>query len=181
MESKNILVISSSLRQGGNSEQLADAFIKGAKEKGHHVEKITLANKDIRFCKGCLFCQQSKPCIIQDDVNMIIDRMQCVDSIVFASPIYFYAMSGQLKTVLDRTNPLFVQDYRFRDIYLLLSAADEEVSAMDGAIKEIEGWISCFENSTLRGIIKGVGLDTYGAIEKHKDILQQAYIMGQDV
>lgn len=181
MNSKKVVVISSSLRLGGNSDRLADAFIKGAKEKGHDVEKITLANKNIQFCKGCLVCQNQKPCVIKDDVCAIVEQMQQADILVFASPIYFYAMTGQLKTLLDRTNPLFTLHYQFKDIYLLATAADEDKSAMDGAIKELEGWISCFAQTALKGVIKGVGIDNYGAIEQHTDLLQQAYRMGQQV
>ena len=50
--SKNVLIISTSLRKGSNSEILADAFAKGAKQKDNHVEKISLCDKTIHFCKG---------------------------------------------------------------------------------------------------------------------------------
>lgn len=65
--------------------------------------------------------------------------MRSAEVIVFATPIYFYEMCGQMKTLLDRTNPLFPSDYAFRDIYLLASAADGAESAMDGAVKGLAG------------------------------------------
>lgn len=61
--------------------------------------------------------------------------------VVFATPIYFYEMCGQMKTLLDRTNPLFIQDYQFRDIYLLATCADENEAAIDTAISGLQGWI----------------------------------------
>ncbi|MFR6099855.1 MAG: flavodoxin family protein [Longibaculum sp.] len=123
---------------------------------------ISLAHQTISFCKGCLVCQKSQPCVIQDDANVIVEKMQKADVIVFSTPIYFYEMSGQMKTLIDRTNPLFIKDYQFRDIYLLATAADEDESAIDGAIKGLEGWIACFEKCQLKGVIKGVGVDQYG-------------------
>ena len=76
---KKVLVISSSLRPGSNSEALADAFIRGAAEAGNEVEKITLKEKEIRFCKGCLACQQTQRCVIADDAPAIVAKMHDAD------------------------------------------------------------------------------------------------------
>ena len=111
--SKRILVLSTSPRIGGNSETLADVFIKGAEEAGHETKKICLYDKKIEFCKGCLGCQTTGKCILRDDAERIIAQMKAMDVLVFATPIYFYEMSGQMKTLLDRTNPLFPAEYEF--------------------------------------------------------------------
>ena len=121
--SRKVLVISSSLRRGSNSEMLADEFLKGAASAGHSAEKLGLAGKTINFCIGCLACQQTKRCVIDDDSREITEKMLNADVIAFATPVYYYSVCGQLKTVLDRANPLFVSDYKFRDIYLLAAAA----------------------------------------------------------
>ncbi|WP_028044556.1 flavodoxin family protein [Candidatus Stoquefichus massiliensis] len=181
MSYKNILVISTSYRSGGNSDTLADAFIKGVQERGNLVTKMNLKDQDIHFCKGCLVCQNKKSCVIQDDGNEIVEKMKNSDVIVFATPIYFYEMSGQMKTLLDRTNPLFEDDYQFRDIYLLTTSADEDESSMNGAILGLEGWIKCFDGVSLKGVVKGVGIDQYGDIEKHTHILKEAYLMGKSI
>lgn len=136
--SKRILVLSTSPRIGGNSETLADVFIKGAEEAGHETKKICLYDKKIEFCKGCLGCQTTGKCILRDDAERIIAQMKAMDVLVFATPIYFYEMSGQMKTLLDRTNPLFPAEYEFRDIYLLATSADEEESSMEAAVKGLE-------------------------------------------
>jgi multimeric flavodoxin WrbA len=104
---KNILVISTSLRNGSNSEILADKFIEGALDNGNNVEKITLKNKKLNFCVGCLTCQRTLECIFKDDANQIVSKMKNADVLVFATPIYYYEMSGQMKTLLDRANPLY--------------------------------------------------------------------------
>ena len=179
--SKKILVLSTSPRIGGNSETLADAFIKGAEEAGHETKKICLYDKRIEFCKGCLACQTTGKCILHDDAEKIVAQMKMADVLVFATPIYFYEMSGQMKTLLDRTNPLFPAEYEFRDIYLLAASADEEESAMDGAVKGLECWISCFEKSRLAGVVRGTGIDKKGEVANCTDVLSAAYEMGKNV
>ena len=69
---KKVIVISTSLRAGSNSDMLADKFMEGALQAGHEVEKISLIGKDIRFCRGCLACQKLGKCVIQDDVDAIM-------------------------------------------------------------------------------------------------------------
>lgn len=101
---KNVFIISTSLRERSNSEALADAFLAGAADAGHHVEKITLKGKSLAFCKGCLACQRTRKCVIQDDAVEMAEKMCHAEVIAFATPIYYYEMSGQLKTLLDRAN-----------------------------------------------------------------------------
>lgn len=181
MKNKKILIISSSFRLNGNSDTLADAFQKGALEKQHEVEKISLRDYDFHFCQGCLACQKGKPCVLKDDASFIIEKMKNSDVIVFVTPIYFYEMSGQMKTLLDRSTPLFVSQYQFRDIYLLATSADDDETAMDGAILGLNGWIKCFEKASLKGVIKGLGLDQYGDVKKDTHILKHAYLMGKSI
>lgn len=178
---KKILVISTSPRMGGNSEILADEFIKGAKAAGHDTKKICLYDKQIEFCKGCLACQITERCMLHDDAERIVAQMKTADVLVFATPIYFYEMSGQMKTLLDRTNPLFPGEYAFRDIYLLATSADGEETSMDGAVKGLEGWISCFELTRLAGVVRGVGADKKGEIGSKAEILKEAYDLGRSI
>ena len=177
--SKRVLVVSSTLRKGGNSQVLADAFARGAGESGHEVETIDLRGKEIRFCNGCLACQTTLCCPIEDDAADILEKMLRADVIAFATPIYFYEMSGQMKTLLDRTNPLFPSDYAFRDIYLLAAAADTGERAMDGVIKGLEGWIECFDKTKLAGVVKGLGVDALGTVEKIPETVRAANEMGR--
>lgn len=178
--SKNILMISSSLRRGGNSDALAEEFAKGARESGNRVEKIELYDKAIGFCKGCLTCQKTLRCVIHDEADTIAQKMLTADVLVFATPIYYYEMCGQMKTLLDRANPLYPADYAFRDVYLLAAAADTDKSAMDGAIKGLEGWIACFGKARLAGTVFGGGADAIGTIQGNP-ALKEAHEMGKRV
>lgn len=123
--SKKVVVLSTSLRSNSNSELLAKSFVEGSKESGNEVEYISLKNKDIRFCIGCLACQKLGHCVIKDDVTDIMDSVLYADVVVWATPIYYYEMSGQMKTLIDRLNPMYSKDYKFRDVYLLATVAEE--------------------------------------------------------
>ena len=179
--SKNVLIISTSPRKGGNSETLAGEIARGALKARHQVEKVDLRDQTIGFCRGCLACQKTKRCVIKDDASVIVEKMLTSEVIVFATPIYFYEMCGQMKTMLDRSNPLFPADYAFRDIYLAATAADKEEHAFDGAVKGLEGWIACFEKARLAGVIKGLGIDGFGAVNDFPEIKQAAYEMGSKI
>ena len=178
--SKTVLVLSTSPRKGGNSDALADAFVRGAQEAGNQVEKITLYDKTIGFCKGCLSCQNTQRCIIRDDADAITQKMLTADVIAFATPIYYYGMCGQMKTLLDRANPLFAAAYQFRDIYLLAAAAEADEHTVDGAVTGLQGWIDCFEKARLAGTVFAGGVTAVGEIQGHP-ALQRAYETGKTV
>ena len=175
---KNILVISSSPRKGGNSETLACEFLRGALDAGNKAEIVYLRDKQIAFCKGCLACQKTLECVIGDDAVEITKKMLNADVIAFATPIYYYSLSGQLKTMLDRANALFASDYKFKDIYLIATAADSASSATDGAQNAIDGWISCFDGVSLKDVIQGLGLEKPGEAKKKPKLLKAAYNAG---
>lgn len=180
MMCKNILVISTSPHKNGNSELLANEFARGALESGHKVEKISLYDKEIGFCKGCLACQKTLRCVIHDDADTIAQKMRVADTIVFATPIYYYEMCGQMKTMLDRGNPLYSADYSFREVYLLAAAAEEEESTIDGAVHGLNGWLACFPKARLAGTVFGGGVSDAGEIKGHAALLK-AYEMGKSV
>lgn len=107
---KKVLIVSASFRKNSNSEMLAKAFEKGALESGKEVEMISLRDKSIGFCHGCFACLKLGKCVIGDDAVEIAEKMKNTDVLVFATPVYYYSVSGQLKTMLDRANPLYGSD-----------------------------------------------------------------------
>lgn len=177
---KKILIISTSLRGVSNSHLLAESFARGARDVGNDVEMLTLHGKEIKFCLGCLNCQKTGKCVIKDDVPAIVDKMHDADVMVFATPIYYYEMSGQLKTLLDRANPLYGGDYHFKDVYMLTSAADNDENTPQRAISGLEGWIECFERARLAGTVFAGGIIAPGEIKDHP-ALQTAYEMGKGI
>ena len=177
---KRVIVISTSLRRGSNSDMLADRFVEGAEAAGNNVEKIALTGKDIQFCKGCLACQQLGRCVIQDDVNDIMTKVLAADVVAWATPIYYYEMSGQMKTLIDRMNAMYPQDYKFRDVYLLSTAAEDEEETPKRAETGLTGWIDCYPKSRLAGTLFCGGVNDPNAIEGNRK-LQEAFELGKNV
>jgi multimeric flavodoxin WrbA len=177
---KKVLIISTSPRKGGNSDTLADQSAKGVAEAGNDVEKISLADKNIGFCKGCLVCQKTKRCVIRDDADAIEQKMEQADVLVFATPIYYYEMCGQMKTMLDRGNPLYVADYKFTDVYFIATAAEEGDHVWSRAVSGLEGWIECFERAHLSGVVFAGGVTDMGEIGGHPS-LDKAFEMGKSI
>ena len=159
-----VLVISTSLRAKSNSDILTERLIAGAKDAGHEVECVSLKGKTIQFCKGCLACQKTMQCVINDDANAITAKIGQADVVVLATPVYYYGMCGQLKTLLDRANPLFPSDYRFREVYLLATAAEDEADTVAGTRVGVQGWVDCFDKAELKETLFCGGVTDTGDI-----------------
>ena len=180
MNMKRVIVISTSLRRGSNSDTLADKFVEGAKVAGNDVEKISLVGKEIQFCMGCMGCQKLGRCVIKDDVNDIMAKVLEADVVVWATPIYYYEMSGQMKTLIDRMNSMYPLEYKFRDVYLLTTAAEDEEETPKRAETGLMGWIDCYPKSRLAGTLFCGGVSMPRDIEGNGK-LQEAYEMGKNV
>ena len=178
--SKNVLIISSSPRKGGNSETLAASFAKGAEEAGHKVETVYLREKNYGFCKGCLACLKLGHCVIEDDAVEMAAKMHDPDVLVFATPVYYYSVSGQLKTMLDRANPLFGTDYAFTKVSLRATAAEDESETVEGTVKAVQGWVDCFPRCELAGTVFAGGVTDVGEIAGHP-ALEKAHQMGKEI
>ena len=177
---KKVIVISTSLRVGSNSDMLADKLIEVAQAAGNEVEKITLSGKSIGFCKGCLACQKLGKCVIDDDANAIMQKVLEADVVCWATPIYYYEMSGQMKVLIDRMNAMYSLDYKFRDVYMLTTAAEDEPEVPKRAEAGLTGWIDCYPKSRLAGTLFCGGVDAPRTIEGNAK-LQEAYQLGKNI
>ena len=178
---KKVIVISTSLRRGSNSDMLADQFVEGAKAAGNEVEKISLVGKNIQFCKGCLGCQKLGRCVINDDVNDIMAKVLKADVVCWATPIYYYEMSGQMKTLLDRLNPLYSSDYRFRNVYMMSVAAEDDPHVPDRASSGLQGWIECFEKASFAGSLFCGGINDPGEAAGRINTQEKVYGFGRSL
>lgn len=177
---KNILIISSSPRRKGNSDMLCDEFMSGAQEAGNTVEKIFLADKKINYCNGCDLCSSTdKPCPQKDDAAEIIEKMVQADVLVLSSPVYFYAMTAQLKTLIDRCCGRYTEMGN-KEFYLIATAADTDKSMPERVFDNMQGFLDCLENPTVKGRILALGLWHKGEIAG-KNILEEACEMGKKV
>ena len=177
--SKKVIVISTSLRANSNSAALAEQFAKGAQDAGNEVEVVSLKGKNIGFCIGCLACQSTGSCVIKDDAIEITEKVLNADVVAWATPIYYYEMSGQMKTLIDRMNSMYPKDYKFRDIYFMASAAEDEEEVPERAIAGLQGWIDCYEKAALKGSVFCGGVNDPGDIAGNSK-LTEAYEMGKN-
>ena len=177
---KKVVVISTSLRPGSNSNALAEQFAEGAQTAGNEVEFISLRGKEIKFCIGCMSCQKTGACVFKDDVPAIMDKVLDADVVCWATPIYYYEMSGQMKTLIDRMNAMYPKDYRFREVYLLTTAAEDEEHTPKRAESGLQGWIDCFDKAVLKGHLFCGGVndprDISGSVK-----LEEAFGLGESV
>ena len=157
--SKKVLMLSSSPRQGGNSDVLCDEFMKGALEVGNEVEKIFLKDKRINYCTGCSVCSMyGKPCPQKDDAAEVVEKM---------------------KNIIDRCCARYLE-IKDKEFYFIVAAAESEIRMMERTIDGFRGFLDCLEGPVEKGVIYGVGAWKVGEI-KDKSAMQEAYRMGKDV
>lgn len=129
---KKIIVLNGSPRPKGNTSALIDQFIKGAEKSGHQVVRFDLFKMEIHPCLGCYRGGKDldSPCVQKDAMDEIYPSYREADVVVFASPMYFWTISGQLKCALDR---LFAvaegyPDYRVpaKECALLMAAEGDQ-------------------------------------------------------
>lgn len=175
--SKNVLIISASPRRGGNSDTLCDRFMQGAQENGHAVEKVFLKDHTIHYCTGCGYCHTHHVCSLKDDMAALIDKMLEADVIVLATPVYFYCMDAQMKTLIDRTTPRYT-DMKNKDFYFILTAADTDKNSLERTMEAFRGFTEdCLENAREADVIYGVGAWHKGEI-LDTSAYNEAYEMG---
>lgn len=177
---KQVLIISSSPRKGGNSDTLSDAFLKGAAESGNAVEKVFVHEKKIAYCNGCGVCNSTHTCVQKDDMADILDKMVKVDVIVLATPVYFYTMDAQLKTLIDRCVPRYTEISN-KEFYFIVTAADTNQSMLEKTVEGLRGFTDdCLENPIEKGVLYATGVWNKGEVNNTK-FIKQAYEMGLQV
>jgi len=177
---KKVLVLSASPRKNGNSDLLCDQFMKGAQQAGHQAEKIFLKDKKINYCTGCGTCiNGKKSCPQKDDMAEVLEKMIASDVIVMATPVYFYTMNAQMKTLIDRTCSRYTE-IRDKDFYFIVAAADSSKRAMERALEGFRAFTSCLSGAKEKGIVYGTGAWNIGDI-KGKPAMKEAYEMGRTV
>ena len=176
-----ILIITTSLRAKSNSDLLAEQAAAGAKAAGHQVECISLKGKTIGFCRGCLACQKTRKCVLSDDAAAIAEKVMRAATLVFVTPIYYYEMSGQMKTLLDRLNLLYTADCQFRKVYMLSVAAEDEAFVPEKAESGLQGWVDCFEKAEFAGSLFCGGISGPAEASDRNEEQHEAYEFGKNL
>lgn len=174
-----ILVITGSPRRKGNSAILADNFIKGAEEAGHTVFRFDAAFKKVHPCTGCNHCGMDGPCVFNDDFNEVRSNIIDADAVVFASPMYYFGLSAQIKTVIDRFYAINGQIHVSKKTALLMTYADTVAKEAQPILSHYEtlinylGWEDC-------GRVIASGVWTAGSVKNTK-FPEQAYKLGKNI
>lgn len=178
---KRVLILSASPRKGGNSDLLCDEFVRGAKEAGHDTEKVFLRDKQIGYCTACDYCRtHNGECIHQDDMAELLVKMITADVLVMATPVYFYTMDAQMKTVIDRTVARYTE-LSSKEFYFIVTAADNNSQALERTLEGFRGFTDCcLTNPIEKGIIYGIGVWQKGEVQ-NTPAMRQAYEMGKQV
>ena len=182
--SKNVLIIAGSARKGGNTELLAEAFIRGAKAAGHEVNKFQAAVDTVDGCLACDTCwSKNKPCSFDDGFDKLAPMLEKADVLVLCGPLYFYTLSSQLKAAIDKFYSYMVPQspvkLKFKESLLLMCAEDTTPTAFDAAAATYKA-IGAYLNLTDRGMLLIPGVFEKGAIH-NTDALARAEKLGGEV
>ena len=177
---KSILVLNGSPKMSGNTAALTDAFCRGAQEAGHTVHVFNVANLSVHPCTDCRYCfEHSGECAIHDDMQQIMPHLYTDDVIVFATPVYFYGFTAQIKTVLDRMICMQTSKMTVKGSILLSPYGDTDKTVpkpMIDMYKAFTGYVG-WKNL---GIITAHGCMDPGDIAGHK-ALEQAEALGKNL
>ena len=174
-----ILVLTGSPRKNGNSNTLADNFIKGAKESGHQVERFDAAFAEVHPCIGCNKCGMNGPCIFKDDFEFVRQNIVDADVVVFATPMYYFGVSAQLKNVVDRFYAINEQIHRPKKAVLLMTYANTSASQAE-PIKSHYQTLIDYLGWQDAGQIIASGVWPVGAVNQTQ-YPKQAYELGKNI
>ena len=175
-----IVVLTGSPRANGNSACLAEQFIKGAQEKGHEIYRFDCAFKHIETCRACNRCGMNGTCIFDDDFLELRPKLIEADMVVFASPMYYFGVSAQMKRVIDRFYAINgqIKGARKKAAFLMTYADTtareaEPMLVHYRTLMDYLGWTSV-------GEVVASGVWTAGSV-RNTDYPQQAYRLGKSL
>ena len=172
-----IVVLEGSPNKNGSSNLLADCFKQGAEEAGHSVDVVDTAHANIHPCIGCIHCGYEGPCVQKDDMEMFREKILSADMLVFVTPLYYYGMSAQLKTLIDRFCAFNSSIQRKHMKSALLTVAwnsdDWTFEALEVNYKTLVRYLNLED----MGMVLGYGCGT-PSMTQHSKYPQQAYSLG---
>lgn len=184
------LIILGSPRKNGNSETLARNVASGIEQNSDAtVEFIRLNDLQISPCQGCGGCDKTSTCVINDDMTTLYEKVDNCDHLILVSPIYFYALSAQCKTFIDRFQARWARKYlsgiRFRHDEkrqgtLLVTAATEGKKIFDGALLTARTLFDALDLENGASLLVR-GVDQRGAMQKKTETLAQAVALGLQI
>ena len=187
-----VLGILAGPRKGRATDMMIDAVLKGLKDKGGDVEKISLYDYDIKPCTGCCTCEGNKPCVINDDQRIVMEKMGSADVVVFGSPAYWSNVTSEAKKFMDRS----------ADFFEMTSMGPKRTKDKPSKVVLVTACGAPYPFSCLMGIVPGImrvmkvyfgrmkakiyTISAPGMIDAHKSLpsvslLKKAYDLGKRI
>lgn len=184
-----VLGILGSPRVGGNSDLLLNQALLGAKEMGAKAEKIILSRKKISGCLDCKKCNATGKCVIQDDMPQIHEKILKADALLHSVPLYFWAMTSQMKAYLDRWCAFFDADWNWHQTYaermkgkrigLITVCGDPNPHTADPIVHSFRE--TChFSGMTLYPVVQ-VSAGQKGEVDRNPKAKKEAYELGKRI
>lgn len=175
-----IAVLIGSPNKDGSSNLLAESFVRGAKEVGHSVQIIDAAHVNIHPCTGCIHCGYEGPCVQRDDIESVKSAILEADMLVFVTPLYYYGMSAQLKTLIDRFCSFnsSIQSKHMKSALLAVAwnSADWTFDALEAHYHTLVRYLNLQDMGTVLG--RGCGTP---AMTQRSKFVKQAYELGRGI
>ena len=160
---------------------LCDEFAKGALDAGNEVEKIRVVEKKITPCTGCYYCRtHGGECAFRDDMAELLQKIIDCDVLVLSSPVYFYSVCAQLKTVIDRTVARW-REIANKELYYIATAAETDEDTLDTTLACFHGFAKCIDGYEEKGTLYGKGVYEKGEVQNRPELMTIAYEMGLSV
>ena len=187
-----VLGISGSPHRHGNTETLLDSFLEGAREAGGHAEKVILKDLDYTPCRGCNACHKNGECIVQDDAEVLFERIFASDCLAVASPIYSMGITAELKGLIDRAQYIWAQKFILKTRFY----PDDQIRSHKGVFISTAGlpWENVFDAAfpAITAFFNTLGfeyydnviandMDRYKGIRGHPTALGAASAKGAEV
>lgn len=163
-----IVLLNGSPRRGGNTEIMINTFMENVKD--HDVVKLNIASMNIKGCLGCKYCWSHQgECVQKDDMEQVWTHLKEADVLIFGSPIYWFDMTAQLKTVIDRMYAGGSTGFHFHKTALLLDAGADYV--FDAAISQYKAMTSYLKWEDL-GIICVPNMEDKGSMKESSKLAE---------
>ena len=176
----DILVLQGSPNRDGSTALLVEEFMRGAREAGHNVERIDVAYADVAPCTGCIACGYEGTCAQSDGMDALRDKLLAADMLVFATPLYYFNVSGQLKSFIDRFCAFsYSMRSRRRDAAFLAVAWNDDDWTFD-ALDTYFTTLARYLHLADRGRVMGGGCGTPGQTARSR-FPQAAYELGRSL
>lgn len=176
----NVVVITGSAHKNGTTSYLTDKFIEGATEAGHDVFRFDAAFKKVHPCIACEKCHNTDTgCAFKDDMQELNEHLLAADAVIFVSPIYYYDINAQLKSVIDRFYANDAALHKNKKTALIVAMADNTMTSAKGAVASFEGTANFLEWE-IAGTVIAKDSWTLDML-KESDYPSQAYELGKSL